>query len=89
MAQKKHDDARLLQQVLDLSNTTVAVVIGTEDKVIPPRVTTDFLSTFQDRNIQVIPLKGLGHNTFEEDVEAFMRIVEKISNLEKSSHKEK
>jgi pimeloyl-ACP methyl ester carboxylesterase len=88
-AQKRHDDERLLKQVLDLPNTTVAVIIGTKDKVIPPRVTTDFLSTFQDQNIQVVPMEGLGHNTFEEDVEAFMSVVEKISNVEKQNHKEK
>ena len=82
-AQKRNDDERLLQQVLDLPNTTVAVVIGTKDKVIPPRVTSDFLSTFQDQNIQVIPIEGLGHNTFEEDVEAFMSVVEDIIKMEK------
>lgn len=82
-AQRRNDDERLLQQVLGLPNTTVAVVIGTEDKVIPPRVTSDFLSTFQDQNIQVVPMEGLGHNAFEEDVEAFMSVVDKINNMEK------
>ena len=81
-AQKRNDDELLLQQVLNLPNTTVAIVIGTKDKVIPPRVTTDFLSAFQDQNIKVVPMEGLGHNTFEEDTEAFMGVVDTIISME-------
>lgn len=77
-AQTRNDDKALFQQVLDLPNTTVAIVIGAEDKVIPPHITLSFLSDFKDQDLKVIQLENLGHNTFEEDVETFINAVEAI-----------
>lgn len=79
-AQKSFDDRLLFRQVLDLPNTTVAIVLGSEDKVIPIEMTRKFLSDFQDDDLNVIQLEGLGHNPFEEDVETFMHAVENIIN---------
>jgi pimeloyl-ACP methyl ester carboxylesterase len=82
-AQKSFDDKSLFRQVLNLPNTTVAVVLGSKDKVIPTRLTERFLSDFKDFDVEVVQLEGLGHNAFEEDVETFMSAVEKIVNKEK------
>lgn len=78
-AQTKVDDKELLRKVLALPNTTVAVIVGSEDKVVPPSFTRRFLSDFQDQGrINLVELKGLGHVSFEEDVEGFMDALEGI-----------
>ncbi len=82
-AQRRYDDHALLQQVLDLPNTTVAIVIGSRDRVISPEITLKFLSDFQDYNLNVVQLQNMGHNSFEEDVETFITTVEKILMVKK------
>ena len=77
-AQKSFDDRSLFRQVLDLPNTTVAIILGAKDKVIPTQVTHKFLANFPDHGVNVVQLEGLGHNPFEEDVETFIHAVEKI-----------
>jgi pimeloyl-ACP methyl ester carboxylesterase len=70
------DDATLLRRVLELPNTTVAVVLGSKDKVVPPKLIHKFLQDFE--TVPVVELEGLGHDAFEEDVEAFMGAVEQL-----------
>jgi len=82
-AQTKHDDKELLRQVLALPNTTVAVIVGSEDKVVPPNSTRRFFSDFQDQDIEIVELKGLGHVCFEEDVHGFMEALEGIVKSKK------
>lgn len=77
-AQTKLDDKELLRQVLALPNTTVAVIIGSKDTVVPPDGTRRFLSQFQEYNIEVVEMEGLGHVCYEEDVEGFMEALEAI-----------
>jgi len=84
-AQRRNDDISLLREVLNLPNTTVSVIIGSNDKVIRPDLTRDFLANFEGANIRVIELDGLGHTTFEEDVDTFVNAVEGIVNDASSS----
>jgi len=77
-AQRRLDDIALLHQVLNLPNTTVAVIVGTKDRVIPPSTTKRFLANFQPGQVPLIELEGLGHDAFEENVDRFMDAVEAI-----------
>lgn len=77
-AQRRNDDIGLLRQVLTLPNTTVGVIVGSQDRVIPPKITRQFLANFPADEVDLIQLEGLGHNAFEEDVDTFLDAVEKI-----------
>jgi pimeloyl-ACP methyl ester carboxylesterase len=77
-AQRRQDDVGLLHRVIRLPNTTVAVIVGSKDRVIPPKLTRQFLANFPSDEVDLIEIKGLGHNAFEEDVDAFMEAVEAI-----------
>jgi pimeloyl-ACP methyl ester carboxylesterase len=77
-AQRRQDDIGLFRQVLALPNTTVAIVMGSKDRVIPPNLTRRFVANFQPDEVNLIELEGLGHNAFEEDVDAFLNAVELI-----------
>ena len=70
------DDVTLLRRVLALPNTTVAVILGSKDKVVPPRMTKKFLQDFE--SIPIVELEGLGHDAFEEDVETFLEAVDEL-----------
>jgi pimeloyl-ACP methyl ester carboxylesterase len=70
------DDVTLLREVVNLPNTTVAIVLGAKDKVIPTSMSQRFLKDFPD--VPVINLEGLGHDAFEEDIEQFLDVTEKI-----------
>jgi pimeloyl-ACP methyl ester carboxylesterase len=56
----------------------VGVIVGSQDRVIPPKLTRKFLANFQAGEVDLIQLDGLGHNAFEEDVDAFLDALEKI-----------
>jgi pimeloyl-ACP methyl ester carboxylesterase len=77
-AQRRNDDIGLLREVLSLPNTMVGVIVGSQDRVIPPKLTRKFLANFQAGEVDLIQLDGLGHNAFEEDVDAFLDALEKI-----------
>ena len=81
------DDLILMRRVLDLPNTKVIIVLGSNDKVIPTRSVENFLkqvmslaSSTKDNEIDVpiVELEGLGHCAFEEDREAFCDAVEAL-----------
>jgi pimeloyl-ACP methyl ester carboxylesterase len=73
------DDATLLKRVLELPNTTVAIILGSKDKVISSKLIRTFLhdNDFEEQ-VPVIELEGLGHDAFEEDVDAFVDAVEQL-----------
>lgn len=77
-AQRRSDDVGLLRQVLLLPNTSVSIIVGEKDRVIPVKITQQFLANFSPEQVKMIQLKGLGHNSFEEDVEGFISAVENI-----------
>jgi pimeloyl-ACP methyl ester carboxylesterase len=69
-------DTELLQRVLDLPNTTVYVIAGSKDRVVPTATLRKFLAPFPQ--IQIEEMSGMGHDPFEEDVETFVKKVEDL-----------
>lgn len=82
-AQRRVDDRTLLKNVLDLPNTTVAVVLGAKDKVVPAKAIRTFLEDFEGYDIPIVEMPGMGHDAFEEDVEGFVRCVEELLESQK------
>jgi len=66
-------DKELMENVLELPNTTVSVIVGSKDSVVPAAQVRRFLADFP--SVCVMELDGLGHDSFEEDTEAFVRAV--------------
>ena len=75
-AQRRVDDRALLRQVLDLPHTTVAVVLGARDKVVPSKSIRSFMKDFEE--VPIIEMEEIGHDPFEEDVDGFVRCVEDL-----------
>jgi len=74
-------DSELFQQVLDPStNAVVTIILGTKDRVVPPRQVRKFLSeqTYPRVQVRVVEMEGLGHDPFEEDVEDFLTVLEEV-----------
>ena len=74
---KTSNDRELFQQVLNLPNTTVSVIVGSNDRVVPVsriRAFVEGISSF----VPVVELDGLGHDPFEEDVERFVSAVDHL-----------
>jgi pimeloyl-ACP methyl ester carboxylesterase len=69
-------DSELLQEVLKLENTTVAVIYGSNDRVVSPKIVNNFFQSFPQ--VPLLELDGLGHDPFEEDTERFVRVVEEL-----------
>jgi pimeloyl-ACP methyl ester carboxylesterase len=67
-------DDELLSRVLALPNTRVNVLVGGKDRVVPPSSARKFFAAFPSIHIEELP--GLGHDPFEEDVEAFLRAID-------------
>lgn len=72
-------DSELLQEVLKLENTTVAVIYGSNDRVVSSKIINKFFQSFPQ--VPLVELDGLGHDPFEEDTESFVRVV--VELLEK------
>lgn len=68
-------DQELLQQVLD-RGIQVDVVVGAKDIVVRPSTIRKFLEPFP--TVRIIEMEGLGHDSFEEDVDGFMSVVENL-----------
>lgn len=66
-------DEELLIRVLAMPNTRVEVILGENDRIVPTDRVRKFLKPFP--NISVTELAGLGHDPFEEDVEAFLQAI--------------
>eukprot|EP00980_Cylindrotheca_fusiformis_P014341 scaffold3827_cov179-Cylindrotheca_fusiformis.AAC.5 len=67
------DDAVLLRRVLELPNTKMLVIIGSSDSVIPPKKIAKF---FEDFEVPIVELQGLGHDSFEEGTQEFCDAVD-------------
>ena len=79
------DDVTLLRKVLDLPDTTVAVILGSKDKVIPTSMSLQFFKkNFPNKEIPIITLDGCGHDAFEEDIETFIDAAEQTVNKNSS-----
>ena len=67
------DDMELLNQVSSLPNTKIVIIYGNLDNIVrfegsvAEKVKEDFPT------VQIVRMEGLGHDPFEEDVEAFLR----------------
>jgi pimeloyl-ACP methyl ester carboxylesterase len=73
------DDRTLMRRVLDLPNTTVVIVLGSKDKVVPARLVYKFMETFDRKDtVPIVELEGLGHDAFEEDTETFCDTVDRL-----------
>jgi len=62
----------LIQQVLD-QGTTIQVVVGSKDKIVSPKQVRKLIKPFP--SICYTELPGLGHDPFEENVEAFVEAI--------------
>jgi pimeloyl-ACP methyl ester carboxylesterase len=67
-------DEELLSRVLALPNTHVSVIVGGKDRVVSPASARKFFAAFPAFQIEELP--GLGHDPFEEDVEAFIKAID-------------
>ncbi len=69
-------DTELLQRVWDLPNTTVHVIAGSQDRIVPLAQLRKFFAPFPQ--IEITEMPGLGHDPFEEDVDSFVKYVENL-----------
>ena len=69
-------DEELVQQVLSLPNTTLDVVVGSSDRVVPSKKVRKFFESFS--SVRIVEMEGLGHDPFEEDVEGFVNVAAKL-----------
>jgi pimeloyl-ACP methyl ester carboxylesterase len=82
------DDARsILQQVLTAvqPQVTVDVIVGEKDPLVPVKSIDNFFAEFmatttskESNAVRMRVLPGLGHDPFEEDVEAFVETVKEL-----------
>jgi pimeloyl-ACP methyl ester carboxylesterase len=68
------DDAELLERVLRRPRTRVAVVLGTRDRVVPRSRVRRFFAKYP--SVACLEMDGLGHDPFEENVAAFVALVD-------------
>jgi pimeloyl-ACP methyl ester carboxylesterase len=73
-------DYDLMEQVLNLPNTTVTVIRGENDIVVPRTLIKNFFDKFPD--VKIHELKGQGHDPFEEQVDVFVETVGQILDEE-------
>jgi pimeloyl-ACP methyl ester carboxylesterase len=69
-------DRELVEKVLQ-SNATIKVIVGGRDRVVPAKQVRAFLQPYQDK-VEIVEMEGLGHDPFEEDVEGFLGVLEKM-----------
>ena len=70
-------DYALLNDVLSLPNTSIAIIAGSNDKIIPPSATQNVANRFSPQ-IRFVQLDGRGHDPFEEDKDEFVQVVEAL-----------
>ncbi len=70
------DDVGLLQQVSSLPNTKVVIIYGSKDRIV--RFEGSVAEKVKEKfpAVHMVRMEGMGHDPFEEDVEAFLREVE-------------
>jgi len=69
-------DVKLLNDVVSAPNTSVYIIHGSKDRVIPLKNSKAFVKLFPQ--IPLVILDGMGHNPFEEDVEGFTLAVQDL-----------
>lgn len=70
------DDKVLMQRVLELPNTKVAIILGSKDQVVKSDRIRKFMNQFPD--VAIVELDGLGHDAFEEDTNVFCDTVDQL-----------
>jgi pimeloyl-ACP methyl ester carboxylesterase len=70
----EYDDVELLERVLRRPRTRVAVVLGTRDRVVPRSRVRQFFAKYP--SVACLEMDGLGHDPFEENVAAFVALVD-------------
>lgn len=81
IGENDYTDYELLEKVLQLPNTAVNIIVGTNDKIVSiDKLRQDFPS------IPVIELDGLGHDPFEEDKQAFVQAVKSLYPADESGN---
>ena len=73
----KGGEFKLLDDVLKLPNTSLVIVHGTKDPVIPIRMSQQIAQRLNS-SITYVELPDQGHDPFEEGIEDF---VEKMANV--------
>jgi pimeloyl-ACP methyl ester carboxylesterase len=73
-------EQKLFDDVIKLPNTSVIVVHGTKDPVVPLSMSKQMHERWKS-SVSFIELDGQGHDPFEEGVDEFVgRVVDKIKN---------
>ena len=80
--QDNNKDMVLLEQVLNLPNTKLAIIHGSRDNVIPLSSSQNIVQRFNNNNnpIDFTTLEGRGHDPFEENTEEFIQKFQNIVN---------
>jgi len=68
-------DVALLSDVLDLSHTSVVIIAGQNDKIIPSTASENVAERF---SLPFVKLQGRGHDPFEENPEEFVAVIETL-----------
>ena len=70
-------DAELLEQVLNDANTTVTVLVASEDRIVPRKPLLRFLEPYRNsKQLRIVEMEGLGHDPLEEDANRLIDVVE-------------
>ncbi|KAG7353482.1 serine aminopeptidase, S33 [Nitzschia inconspicua] len=73
------NDNTLMQRVLELPNTKVAIILGSRDRVVTSNQVRRFMKVADPNGkVKMIELDGLGHDAFEEDEQTFCRTVDEL-----------
>jgi pimeloyl-ACP methyl ester carboxylesterase len=70
------DDVELLERVLRRPRTRVAVILGSRDRVVPRSRILKFFEGYP--SVMCLEMPGLGHDPFEENVTAFVSLVDDV-----------
>ena len=68
-------DVALLSDVLNLPNTSVIIIAGQNDKIIPSTASENVAERF---SLPFVKLQGRGHDPFEENPEEFVTVIETL-----------
>jgi pimeloyl-ACP methyl ester carboxylesterase len=70
------DDKVLMQRVLELPHTKVAVILGSKDRIVSSKRVLKFMEQFPQ--VPIVELDCLGHDAFEEDTGRFCDTVDQL-----------
>lgn len=63
-----------------MENTSIIIIHGTNDRIVPMKMTTDMVNSIKGR-IKFISIDGQGHDPFEENVQLFVDKLSTVINL--------